>query len=130
MIKGFDPVFNDCSEILILGSFPSVLSRKDGFYYGNKRNRFWQTLALIFKEETPTTNEEKRTFILSHKLALWDIVETCNIKGSADSNLKNYSVVNLNKIIDFSKIKVIICNGKKCYEIFIKQYKTLNIKVL
>ena len=128
MIKGFNPVFSKSSEILILGSFPSVPSRVDGFYYGNKRNRFWQTLAKIFNLEPPITKEEKIDFILNNNLALWDVVESCDIKGSADANLKNYQVADLFVVLKNANIKAIICNGKKCYDVYTKNYD-LPIKV-
>ncbi len=121
-VDGFNPIFDSNSKILILGSFPSVKSRQNGFYYGNPRNRFWGVLAEIFNEETPTTNEDKIEFILKHNLALWDVAIRSDIKGSLDSNLKNYEVSNLHKVLDFSKISFIIFNGKKSYEIFSKHY--------
>ena len=127
-IKGFAPVFSKDSEILVLGSFPSVPSRLDGFYYGNKRNRFWSTLAKIFNKDTPKTKEEKIAFIFEHKLALWDIVECCDVKGSADVNLKNYQVVDLSVVLNETNLKAIICNGKKSYEVYSKNYD-LPVKV-
>ena len=70
----FPPVFSPTSKKLILGSFPSVASRGVGFYYGNPRNRFYRVLTGVFSDELPETNEEKRSYILSHSLALWDVV--------------------------------------------------------
>ena len=121
-IDGFEPIFSSNSKILVLGSFPSVKSRQNGFYYGNPQNRFWGVLAEIYREEKPITNEDKRNFILKHDLALWDVAIKSDIVGSSDSNLKNYEVANLQKVLDFSKISFIICNGKKSYEIFSKHY--------
>jgi len=128
MISGFEPVYDENSKILILGSFPSVLSRKNSFYYGNPRNRFWETVSKIFGENQPHTIEDKIDFLHRNNIGIWDIVDSCDLVGSADSNIKNFKVVNLSKILDFSKISAIICNGKKCYEIFSKNYD-LPIKV-
>lgn len=128
LISGFKPIYDSNSEILILGSFPSVASRKSNFYYGNPRNKFWETIAKIYNENLPKTIEEKIEFLYKNKIALWDIVESCDIVGSADTNIKNFKVVNLSKILAFSKIFAIICNGKKSYEILIKNYN-LPIKV-
>ncbi len=127
---GFEPVFNRESRILILGSFPSVLSRKGGFYYGNKQNRFWKVLAAAFGCEIPITNEQKRELVLSHGIALWDIVTECEIKGSMDANIKNYAVADLNEVLFNADIKKILLNGAKAYEIFSARYpRLLNIAV-
>ncbi len=128
--NGFKPIFNENSKILTLGSFPGVVSRNVDFYYGNPRNRFWNVLAEIFSEQTPQTKEEKTNFILSHNLALWDVLETCAIKGSADSdiNLSNSTPVDLSKITSHANIQHIICNGKKSYELFKKHFPTCEIK--
>lgn len=122
MIDGFEPVFDKNSKILILGSFPSVVSRKNGFYYGNARNRFWQVLAEVFSEPTPTTVEQKIGFLKRRNIALWDIVDKADLKGSADSDIKNFKVVNLKKVLDFCEISYIICNGQKSYQIFTANY--------
>ncbi|MFI3166664.1 MAG: DNA-deoxyinosine glycosylase [Bacillota bacterium] len=128
--NGFEPIFNENSKILILGSFPGVVSRNADFYYGNPRNRFWIVLAEIFSEEPPQTKEEKTNFILSHNLALWDVLETCAINGSADSdiNLSNSTPIDLGKITNRAQIHQIICNGKKSYELFKKHFPTCEIK--
>lgn len=122
LIDGFDPVFDKNSKILILGSFPSVISRQNGFYYGNKRNRFWQVLAEVFCEPLPTTVDDKIQFLKRRNIALWDIVDKTDLKGSADSDIKNFKVVNLKKVLDFCQISVIICNGKKSFQIFSANY--------
>ncbi len=122
---GFEPVFNRESKILILGSFPSVLSRKGGFYYGNNQNRFWKVLAAFFGCEIPVTNEQKRELVLKHGIALWDIVTECEIKGSMDANIKNYAVADLSEVLNHADIKKILLNGAKAYEIFSAHYPRL-----
>lgn len=123
--KGFMPVFDRRSRLLILGSFPSVLSRKGGFYYGNKQNRFWRTLSFAFDCRLPETNEQKRELVLKHGIALYDIVTECEIEGSMDTAIKDYAVADLSVILGEAKIEKILCNGAKSYEIFCKFYPEL-----
>lgn len=130
MYKGFKPVFDKNSEILILGSFPSVKSREIDFYYGNKQNRFWNILSKIFGIEIGNKKEEKIEFLLKYKIALWDIVGTCEILGSMDNSIKNYTVVDLNVIIKSAKIKKIILNGKTAFKIFNEKYQLKNIEIV
>ena len=89
MYKGFDPVFDEKSETLILGSFPSVKSREVGFYYGNKRNRFWGLMRKIYGEDFGDDKASKTEFLLRNRIALWDAVISCEITGSLDSDIKN-----------------------------------------
>ncbi len=126
MKDGFEPVFDSNSTILILGSFPSVLSFKQGFYYGNPRNRFWGLMQEIFGGQIDSIPNKKQ-LILNNKIALWDIVlngENMNNgrESSSDSNLKCEIVADIPWIIKNSKIKKVICNGKKAYELYCKYY--------
>ncbi|MBR1868097.1 MAG: DNA-deoxyinosine glycosylase [Clostridia bacterium] len=125
LFKGFDPVFDERSELLILGSFPSVKSREDGFYYGNKRNVFWQILRDYFNDKFGDEREEKINFLLKRRIALWDIVESCEIEGSSDSKISNYRLADLDRVLSKAKIRGIILNGKKSFELFSKAYKNL-----
>ena len=129
MIKGFEPVFDKNSNILILGSFPSIKSREILFYYGNKQNRFWKLLSKIFNAEFNTT-DEKKDFLYKNKIALWDIVDECEIKGSSDSSIKIIKVSDLSVILEKADIKKIICNGKKAYEIYKKYYGNLQTECI
>lgn len=127
---GFEPVYNSESKLLILGSFPSVKSRKTEFYYGNPQNKFWNTLSSFFGEPKLNTVEEKKYFLLNHNIALWDIVTECEIEGSKDSTIKNFKVANLKKILQNSNISFIICNGGTAFDIFLKNYKDVGIKYI
>ena len=89
-----EPVYNQDSRILILGSFPSVKSREAKFFYHHPQNRFWKVLAALFQEEVPQTIEEKKTFLLRNHLALWDVIESCEIKGSSDASITNGKAAN------------------------------------
>ncbi len=109
-------VFSD-SKVLILGSFPSVLSRKNAFYYANPSNRFWKVLSLVFEEEI----SDKQDFLKKHKLALWDVVASCDLRGSSDSSIKNVEVNNFDEIFKKASIQLVIFNGKKAEEIYRKK---------
>ena len=114
----FEPVFNRESKILILGSFPSVKSRENNFYYGHPQNRFWKVLAQIFEVEVPQTIDEKRTFLLEHHIAVWDVIESCTIIGSSDSSIKDVVVNDFLKVLKNSEIETIYVNGGKAYELY------------
>ena len=114
---GFEPVFDSNSRVLILGSFPSVKSREAEFYYGNKQNRFWRTLCEAFGEQTVETVEDKKRLCLRHGIALWDIVASCEIKGSMDADITNYELVNLERVLKNCNVEKILCNGATSYKL-------------
>lgn len=117
-VQGFEPVFDANSRVLILGSFPSVKSRADGFYYANPRNRFWVVLSTVFNEKVPSDVDGKIEFLLRRRVALWDVVQSCEIVGSLDSNIKNPVIANFDLIFKSAKIELVVCNGKKSFELF------------
>ncbi len=108
---GFQPVFNERSRVLVLGSFPSALSRKNDFYYGNPNNRFWRMLAACMGQPEPTTIERKRSLLLENGIALWDVIAECDIKGSSDSSIKNVVPVDVQRITRQAPITKVVCNG-------------------
>jgi len=116
------PIYiNNDSEILILGSFPSVKSREQMFYYGHPQNRFFKVLGSIFHEDVHNTVESKKTFLKKHKIALYDVIDECDIEGSADSTIKNVKPINLKSILEqYPSIKLIGVNGKKASSLFKK----------
>ena len=117
---GFGPIYDDNSKILILGSFPSVKSRAEGFYYGHPRNRFWKVLAAILKENEPQTVQEKKTLLLHHGIALYDVIEECDIIGSSDSSIKNVVPSDLAPILASAKITSVFTNGKTANRLYQK----------
>lgn len=123
IVHDFDPVYDENSRILILGSFPSVKSREEHFYYGNSQNRFWKMLALIFERNVPITIFEKKKIILDHNLALYDACKKCEIKGSSDQSLICIESSDLSEIFSCCAIEKILCNGRKAYEIVTKERK-------
>ena len=128
------PIFIDKdSEILILGSFPSVKSREVMFYYGHPQNRFFPVLASLFCEDAPLTVDDRKAFLKRHKIALYDVIEECDIEGSADSSIKNVVPINIKDILkEYSSIKTIGVNGSKAKELFSKYLldKVGNINVI
>lgn len=155
---GFDPVVDGCSRVLVLGSFPSVLSRANAFYYGNPLNRFWRVMAECLDESVPPNEGElmvpsmragealtcgrdvlpecmaasnkacppaepsqpvtlemsiayKRDLLLRHGIALWDVIESCDIKGSSDASIKNVVPVAIERVLEQARIQAVLCNG-------------------
>ena len=118
------PVFDEDSKILILGSFPSVKSREQNFFYGHPQNRFWKVLSTLFDSPIPKTVEEKKSLLHKNGIALWDVIESCKIKGSSDSSIKDAVPNDLSKILATADIRAIYTNGKtaqKYYDIYLKK---------
>lgn len=130
IIHGFLPVFDEDCHVLILGSFPSVKSRKVEFYYGNKQNRFWPMLGRYFGEQIGEGALERRSFVLQHGIALWDIVVSCSIHGSADASIRNYVLADLNEILRVAPIQSILLNGTTAFRLFCEQYSGIAIPYL
>ncbi len=119
VVHTFGPLYNEDSGILILGSIPSPASREVGFYYGHPRNRFWQMLAELYGMPLPESIEEKKALVLSHGLALWDVIEECDIIGASDSSVKNAVPTDIPSLLGKTQIRTILCNGalsKKIYD--------------
>ena len=119
-VHPIEPLFGPDSQILILGSFPSIKSREQRFFYGHPQNRFWKVIAAVFEELVPQTIEEKKKLILGHGLALWDTLASCEITGSSDASIRNVQANDLSLILDRSPIGKIICNGKTSYAYYTK----------
>lgn len=113
------------SEVLILGSFPSVKSREEKFYYAHPQNRFWKVLAGCWEDIVPVTLEEKKKFLSKHHIALWDVIASCEIKGSQDSSIENIQYNDIEKMIGETRIQKIIVNGGKAGALFRKKYKEI-----
>ena len=121
-------IFED-SYILILGTMPSVSSRKKHFYYMNPNNRFYKVLASLIDKDFLNNDIDNLTSLLKkYHIALFDVIKQCEIINSSDSSIKNVVANDINKLIENSKIKHIFLNGKKAYELFIKYNPTLKNK--
>ena len=113
-----------------MGSFPSVKSREIDFYYGNKQNRFWKTVCGFFGEEIPETVEGKKTFLKRNNIALWDMVMSCEIEGSADTSVKNAEIANIPFVLSNSKIEKILLNGTLAYDLFIQNFAQVSVSFI
>ncbi len=120
------PIYDDNSRILILGSFPSVKSREEGFFYGHPQNRFWKVTSAVFEDDTPHTVEEKKSFLLRNRIAVWDVIGSCDIEGSSDSSIKNVIANDLSVILNHADIRQIYINGQTAY----KYYRKYSEKVI
>lgn len=114
------PFWNKNSRVLILGSFPSVKSRENGFFYGHRQNRFWKVLAAVFDFPVPETIEEKKQLLLENNIALWDVIAACDITGSADSSIRNVKPNDILPIIMKSKITAVFVNGNTAAKLYEK----------
>lgn len=114
----FEPVFDSNSRILILGTMPSPKSRENGFYYGHPQNRFWRILSELLNENLPKNNDERKKLILSHNIALWDVLKSCNIEGADDASIKNPVANDIKSLIEKTNIKAIFTTGKKAYSLY------------
>ena len=125
-IHPINPFYREDSRILILGSFPSVKSREQLFFYGHPQNRFWQVLACVFDCVVPRTIEEKSAFLEVNRVALWDVIASCDIEGSSDSSIKNAVANDISGILQKSSIEKIFVNGKTAERLYIKYILPVN----
>ena len=121
LVHPIPPFFGGKPRILILGSFPSVKSRESGFYYGHPKNRFWALIARLCGEETPISVEEKKALLERHGIALWDVISSCTLSGSADSSIKNAVTSDIAPMIEKYGIAAVFTNGKKAHELYVKR---------
>ena len=123
-----EPIFSSDSKVLILGSFPSVISRNKGFYYANKNNRFWKTIFTLLSESMCEDNETKKEILLKHRIALWDVVKSCDITGSRDNTIHDITVNDIDGLLKKTDITAIFLNGKTAEKLFDKYLKkSINI---
>lgn len=125
VVHSFEPVYDSDSKILILGTLPSVKSRENHFYYGHRQNRFWKLLARICEEDIPETIEEKKAILLKNHIAIWDVIYSCDIRGSSDSSIKNVVPTDLKRVLADSSVTQIYANGNKA-GILYKKYQQCN----
>ncbi len=127
----FNPVWNENSKVLVLGTFPSVKSREYGFYYGHPQNRFWKVAAAITGQNLPVTIKDKKELLLGSGIAVWDVIAKCSIKGSSDSSIKDVTVNNIKSLLSGSNIHRIYANGAKAYELYMKySYKETGKEIM
>lgn len=120
LVHPVEALFNENSKILILGTFPSVKSREAKFFYGHPQNRFWRVMARLCDADIPQTVEDKKKLILDNHFALWDVIHSCDVEGSADSSIKNVVPNDISVILKNSKVSRIFVNGKKAESLYKK----------
>lgn len=126
-----EPVYDKNSKILILGSFPSIKSREAGFFYQHPRNRFWQVIGTITGTTEYSTIEQQKNMLLKNNIAVWDVIESCDIKGSSDSSIKEVLPADIFRILESAKIQKIFANGEKSYKLYMKYiYKKDCIEII
>lgn len=116
----FEPVYDKNSKILILGTFPSVKSREENFYYGHKQNRFWKVTAALSGSEVPETVDQKKEMLLANHIAIWDVIASCSIEGSSDSSIKDVTPNDIGRIVKEVPGIRIFANGGKAWELYEK----------
>ena len=116
----FPAIYAPDSRILILGSFPSVKSREQMFFYGHPQNRFWRVMATLLSADVPQTVEEKRAFLLANHIALWDVIASCDIAGSSDASIRNAVPNDLTPILETASIRQIFTNGGTAHRLYRK----------
>ena len=121
LVHPFPPTWDEHSEILILGSFPSVKSREMAYFYGHPQNRFWRVVAALYEDDIPQTVEERRAFLLRHHIALWDVIASCTIVGSSDSSIQDAVPNDIRPILAGAPIRGIYTNGQTAFRLY-RQY--------
>ena len=114
------PVWDEDCTVLILGSFPSVKSREGMFFYHHRQNRFWKTLAAVFDTPVPQSIEEKKAFVIRHRIALWDALEECDISGASDSSIRNPIPTDIPRLLGKTRIRAVFATGATAYRYYRK----------
>ena len=112
------PFYDRHSKVLILGSMPSVKSREVGFYYAHPKNRFWKVLSHIYQEEIEDDITKKQAFLKKHYIALFDVIQSCEIQGSSDQSIQDVIPNDLQPILEKSQIQAIFTTGQKAYHLY------------
>lgn len=122
LLHPFPPLWDEESRVLILGSFPSVMSRKNAFYYTHPQNRFWKLMSLIYEEEII----DRVAFCHQHHIALWDVIESCTITGSSDSSIRDVKVNDIAELLSKSRIRQVFTTGSTAWNLY-RKYVTADI---
>lgn len=125
--SSFPPCCGDDARILILGSYPSPLSFESGFYYGHPRNRFWPLLAGLLGDAVPQSREEKIAFLLRRKVALWDVLDNCDIRGAADASIRSPVYHDVEGFLATAPVKALFFNGAQAENLFMKSGQKLTL---
>ncbi len=126
----FEPVYDQDSKILILGTIPSVMSEKKGFYYSHPQNLFWKVLTEVLEERgIPVRIEDKKSMLIKYNIAIWDVLYSCEIKNSSDASIKNPVTNDFIPMLHSSRISHIFTTGKTASKLYEKLcYEKTGIK--
>lgn len=99
-----DPIFDERSRVLVLGTMPSPRSREVGFYYGHPQNRFWRVMERMYglEDQSLVDNDGRRAFLLASGIALWDVLASCEIAGASDASIVDPVPNDLARILDIA----------------------------
>ncbi len=126
----FKPIVFKDSKILILGSFPSIKSFENNFYYTHPKNQFWPIMGEIFSMPVKT-KEDKINLLKRNGIALFDVAKSCERKNSLDSNLKNCEVHDFKEFLEkYPNIKAIFFTGRKAYDLFRRNFKDIDLPLV
>ena len=124
----FEPVYDERSRVLILGTMPSPASRENGFYYSHPRNRFWPVMAGVFAQPVPVTPEDKRQFCLEHRIALWDVLSRCRIDGASDASIREPEVNDIPLLLSRTGITAVVTTGGTASKLYSRHFGHLDIR--
>ncbi len=120
IVHPFNPIYDQNSRVLILGTMASPASRKAGIYYGHPQNRFWRIMGDLFLESTPMVRKERIAFCYRHRIALWDVLKSCEIRGAQDGSIRDPVVQPLETVLNVSPIRAVFTNGQKAHTLYMR----------
>lgn len=112
VVHTIEPIYNGQSRTLLLGTMPSPRSRAAGFYYAHPQNRFWPVLAAVYGEPVPADDAARRALILAHGLALWDVLQSCEIRGASDASIQKAVPNDIPALLQRAPITRVLCTGQ------------------
>ena len=118
VLHTIEPIYDENSRVLILGTMPSPKSREAQFYYAHPQNRFWPTLAKVLSSPLPLTRDDRRALALENNIAIWDVLQSCEIDGASDASIRSAVPNDLTRIFDAADIRAVFCTGKKSFELY------------
>ena len=124
----FEPVYDESSRVLILGTMPSPSSRENGFYYSHPRNRFWPVMARVFAQPVPELPEEKRRFCLANRIALWDVLRSCRIDGASDASIREPELNDIPSLLERTGISAVITTGGAASRLFARHFGHIGVR--
>lgn len=121
IIHPLPAVWDASSRVLLLGTMPSPASRAQGFYYGHPQNRFWKVMAMVLQQPEPDNSvEQRKKFLLQNRIALFDVLQSCRIRGAADTSIREPVPNDFEEIFSGADIQAVFTTGTKAYTLYEK----------